>query len=363
MGVSINRDISQNGWFIMDNLFKMDDFGVPQGNSDMVSGSRARICAGFRGDDLCHLLGWHDDAHLGPRDVGLLEQPVRSMAWWCRIKAFWIFLDLFGSFWIFLDLFGSFWIFLDLFGSFWIFFQYCGRCILESCVNMCQLIVNSLNKTWSCHVQDLMGRTCIAVLEGHASRVTCLREVLRSFRAPVPMLCSHAASSLLVLRLQLEAEIGPECFGCLPGSVLVTLISSWDPSEYIRDIREMIQPWSSQKPGLHTEALGHWKTMVRGRAPAVKSLELLWTSPAARRRFAATLEQSQCYAEAPCREGDVLCFKIQAYPGYLCSRSVPNPMAMEVWTAKKMQKENKRNVISDCSTLFCSPLYPNIHVE
>jgi hypothetical protein len=81
-----------------DNLFKMDDFGVPPGNSDMVSGSRARICAGFRGDDLCHLLGWHDDAHLGPRDVGLLEQPVRSMAWWCRIKAFWIFLDLFGSF-------------------------------------------------------------------------------------------------------------------------------------------------------------------------------------------------------------------------------------------------------------------------
>ena len=132
-----------------------------------------------------------------------------------------------------------------LFESFWLFFQYCGRCISESCVNMCQLTVNSLNKTWSCHV---LSRTwwdehALQYWKGmHLVWHVCAKCSDLSGRAPLPMLCSHAASSLLVLRLQLEAEIGPECFGCLPGSVLVTLISSWDPSEYQRNDTAMIQP-------------------------------------------------------------------------------------------------------------------------
>jgi len=79
-------------------------------------------------------------------------------------------------------LFESFWIFLALFSVLWTLY------IGELCQHVpthCQLIEQNL--VVSCLVQDLMGRTCIAVLEGHASRVTCLREVLRSFRAcPTP---------------------------------------------------------------------------------------------------------------------------------------------------------------------------------
>ena len=65
--------------------------------------------------------------------------------------------------------------FLDLFGS---FFNHLGSCMLE-CQHMsshCQITV----KSRLVQLQDLMGRTCLAVLEGHASRVTCLRGVLRS---------------------------------------------------------------------------------------------------------------------------------------------------------------------------------------
>lgn len=59
-----------------------------------------------------------------------------------------------------------------------------------------------------------MGRTCVAVMEGHASRVTCLRRDPR--RNWKTWWSSSMQVTVLQPRWQLEEEAGPQCFWCAP---------------------------------------------------------------------------------------------------------------------------------------------------